>query len=249
MPVLSPAPLTSRIRNMLIRRLVATAVLCVAAAAQSTWIVNSNGGPGVHFPTLPAAVAAAASGDTIIVQNDPFNFGGAPFTTNKGLTIVGEGGGARIVTGPQTPIEVIGLPANETFRMVGFSRPIDGAMHVRLDGCAGRVHLENLVASEPDIIQLPGPSILIHQCADVTLRGIVGFGSPAVQIDASRVVLVSCQLGLTLIGLGGGQGVRANYSTIDIVEPRFDTGFVTQGGAIELVGCTTRLTGGPAAYV
>src|SRR5262245_55380772 len=58
------------------------------ATAQSTWIVDDTPGPGVNFTSLPAAVNAAASGDTLLVA--PGNY--QPFhAMNKSLTILGSG--------------------------------------------------------------------------------------------------------------------------------------------------------------
>jgi hypothetical protein len=92
------------------------------ATAQSTWIVDDTPGPGVHFTSLPAAVNAAASGDTLLIA--PGNY--QPFhAMNKSLTILGSGSLATIIDGPP----IIGMildyltitapPAGATFRLSG----------------------------------------------------------------------------------------------------------------------------------
>ncbi|HZN41315.1 MAG TPA: hypothetical protein VFD82_21085 [Planctomycetota bacterium] len=92
------------------------------ATAQTTWIVDDNPGPGVHFTSLPAAVAAAASGDTLLIA--PGNY--QPFhAMNKSLTILGSGSLTTIIDGPP----IIGMildyltitapPAGATFRLSG----------------------------------------------------------------------------------------------------------------------------------
>jgi len=227
----------------------ATLLLLASTLAQSTWVVDAGGGAGVHFADLPTAVAAAASGDTILVRTGPFGEGAAPFVTDKGLTIVGEGGHVPIHSTVGNPFVVSGLPAGSSFRMVGFAWGLGtGELNFTISNCAGKVHLERLSAREPGPFAPVWPAFQIHASVDVTLREIVNFGAPAVQIDGSRVLMVGCQLGRTAIGVGGGQAVRANYSTVDIVEPRFDT-VTTQPAAIELFQCTTRLTGSAASYV
>jgi hypothetical protein len=76
---------------MLMRLLLLLVTLSPFEIAKSTHVVNAGGGPGVNFTTLPAAVTAAVAEDTILVQTVPSGEGATPFTTNKGLTIVGAG--------------------------------------------------------------------------------------------------------------------------------------------------------------
>jgi pectin methylesterase-like acyl-CoA thioesterase len=65
-------------------------------SAQQTFLVNAGGGPGVNFTSLPPAIAAAADGDTIVVQAGPFGEGAVGFTTSKGITILGQGGAVPV---------------------------------------------------------------------------------------------------------------------------------------------------------
>ena len=73
---------------------VVVALLCVVAqiAAQQTWRVHPNGGSGIHFTDLPAAVAAASAGDTIMLIGDnqwPIGFRyTCDVTIDKPLTIM-----------------------------------------------------------------------------------------------------------------------------------------------------------------
>lgn len=192
--------------------------------AQTTWIVNAGGGPGVSFLDLPSAVASPSvlDGDTILVQVGPFGEGATPFVTTKGLTIVGVGGQVPIHTDFVNQIAITSLPATSTFRMAGFTRPTDGELNFYMQSCAGTVHLENLHARSPGALFPPWPSIVIDQCASVTMRDVENFGTPAVQVNVSRVSLVSCRLGLTSIGTGGGTGLTAWSSTVDVVQPWFE---------------------------
>ncbi len=190
--------------------------------AQSTWVVNAGGGPGVHFTTLPAAVSAAAPGDTILVQAGPFGEGAVGFSTNKGLTIVGVGGAVPIWTAFSQPVVVNGLPAGQSFRMSGFVRPTNGEINLQAINCVGDVHFANMVADEPDSFFPVWPAIEITNSASVMLRGIETFGWPAVQINASHVTLLACRLGITSLGLGGGPCVHATNSTLHIVQPTFN---------------------------
>lgn len=228
-------------------RLLLAAVGGAALPAQTTWIVNAAGGPGVHFTALAPAVAAAAPGDTILVHAGPFLEGGEPFVTNKGLTIVGVGGQVPIWTTATQPIEVNGLPAGQTFRMAGFHRVSNGEIGVRLTNCVGAVHLENLRAREPDWVFPNTAAVAIDNCASVTMRAVDTFGYPAVQITNSGVVMTSCRLGITHIGLGGGPCLQATNSAVDLVMPRFDAAWHPY--AITATGSQLRIAGTGAALV
>ncbi|HLU39668.1 MAG TPA: hypothetical protein VK081_09795, partial [Planctomycetota bacterium] len=74
------------------------------------------------------------------------------------------------------------------------------------------------------------------------------FGSPAVQVDNSRVLLTRCLLGVTSLGIGGGQCIGGQNATIDVVEPRFDAAYAGIP-AIALNQCTLRLAGSSNSYV
>ncbi|MCU0866051.1 MAG: hypothetical protein MUC36_19890 [Planctomycetes bacterium] len=232
--------------------LVSLSMLASAAvlAAQQTFVVNAGGGPGVNFTSLPPAIAAAADGDTIVVQTGPFGEGALPFTTNKGLTIVGQGGAVPIGTSPTQKIQIVGLPAGRSFRMVGFERGLsDGPIDIEVSNCAGAVHLETIVARENSFFPVTIPSITITNCASVTLREIVNFGSPAVRIDNSRVVLSRCELGRTRIGLGGGPCLVADSAQVDIVQPLFRTNGITSQPCVTATNSELRIVGDSAAVV
>lgn len=66
------------------------------------WIVDAANGPGTHFLDLPAAVAAAASGDTILVRAGSYS---NLYTNGKQLTVRGAGSattflGTTYIDGP-----------------------------------------------------------------------------------------------------------------------------------------------------
>lgn len=203
-------------------------MLGVALPAQATWTVNASPGSGAQFQSLAAAVAAAADGDVIVCQQPMFGESLGGFTTNKGLTIVGDAFGVPLTT-LGAPIQVVGLPAGSTFRMAGFQSVQDGELRIVLQNCAGRIELDNLQARSPDFFFPAGPAIDIAQCASVVLREVVDFGTPAVRVDSSRVVLSSCWLGITRIGVGGGPCLSASNAEVDVVQPVFRTGGLSAG--------------------
>lgn len=219
--------------------------LCAPAAAQRTWIVDIDGRPGTDFTELSAAVAAAAPGDTVAVRPSAMGGGYSGFTTNKGLNIVSN---QALLSTSSDPVVVTGLPAGQVFRMAGFLEPRNQSLVARFTGCQGVVQLEDMHALEYGFMFPNGPSISITNCALVTMVDVENFGTPAVQADSSRVMLTRCRLGVTSINIGGGPAVRGTQSTIDIVEPAFDAGPITQP-SIDLTDCTLRLAGTATSYV
>ena len=74
--------------------------LVLVACLPTIWIVDSANGPGSSFTDLPAAVVAAASGDTLVVRAGAYT----PFVVSgKALTILGAGASVTQVSNP-TPI-------------------------------------------------------------------------------------------------------------------------------------------------
>ena len=89
------------------RPLRAAAIACAAltvacrAPAQQTWVVDAQGGPGVHFTDLPAAVAAANRGDVVIVRAyAPTTHVYQGASISAGITVVGQ---ATAPGGPAQP--------------------------------------------------------------------------------------------------------------------------------------------------
>jgi len=62
----------------------------------TTWIVDAQMGQGAHFADLPAAIAAAANGDTIVLRAGTYT---GAFLSNKELTLRGDGADVTHVVG------------------------------------------------------------------------------------------------------------------------------------------------------
>ena len=96
--------------------------LVLVACLPTIWIVDSANGPGASFTDLPAAVAAAASGDTLVVRAGAYT----PFiVSGKALTILGAGAPVTHVWNP-TPIgatyaetRIDGVPVGAVFYISG----------------------------------------------------------------------------------------------------------------------------------
>jgi len=201
------------------------AATAAALGAQTTWVVDLANGAGSHFRDLPAAVAAASAGDTILVRAaDPLFWGRyAPFSTNKGLTIVGERTPSppTIATGA-TSVRVDRLPANQSFCMVGFDVYRGDEFSVEVTDCQGPVHLEALRMFEPGLFAPRAPAVTATRTALLTLHGVELFGTPAAVVATnSHVVLSDATLGITSLGLGSGACVQATDSVVEVAWPRF----------------------------
>ena len=104
-----------------VRTVLGSCLVTTVAVAQTTWIVDDTPGPGVSFTSLPAAVAAAASGDTLLVapgSYEPFQVAG------KSLAIFGAGNGATIIDMAPTAsgadyVAIASPPPGTTFRLAG----------------------------------------------------------------------------------------------------------------------------------
>jgi hypothetical protein len=177
------------------RHLFAATFLVQLAVAQ-TFVVDAANGPGAHFTSLPAAVAAVPDGSVLLVR--PGSYSG--FTlVGKGLTILADPGVA-IVDG----IVVSGLQVHQPLTLRGLQWPVAftsaGFDLLLLDQCAGPVLLEDLV--QPAAFQcLPGSwpglcfrAVGVHasNCAQVVLRDCTiactaGFSSSNVVLEATTV--------------------------------------------------------------
>lgn len=83
--------------------------LALVALLPTIWIVDANNGPGTNFTDLPAAVAAAQNGDTLLVRAGVYT---AFVVSGKALTIRGEGTAATVVQHP--------VPLPSDYRMTTF---------------------------------------------------------------------------------------------------------------------------------
>lgn len=197
--------------------LLATAVLPLATlVSQSVLTV----GPTGQYADLPAAVAAAQPGDTVrCIQWPPFQQFTAP-VVNKALTI--DGSGAHMLVG-QTLITNIAAGDLVIFR--GFVNPT--SHDIRVVDCAGRVHLDSVFTSTSAPGVWPATSIEVVRCDAVTLHRVITHGSPAVSATDSVVAIEHCKFGRRAGGnLAGGRSLEALRSTVTIVQPEGDVGYL-----------------------
>lgn len=181
-------------------------------AQGATWIVDQNNGAGTHFTDIPAAVAAVADGDTLLIRAGSYS----PFETNKALTLLGQG--TVVVADPLFPrppqlVRVHSLPRGRTFTMKNVrieARLTQFALSLASN--VGRVHLEDVVvatASSPPSNMI---GCIVVACTAVTFVNGSLFGYPALSASQSTLALAGtmvsggshCGSSRCLAGIGDG---------------------------------------------
>lgn len=201
-----------------IRLLVVSLVWTCSAAAADLWVVDSDG--GADFPNVDLAVAAASSGDVILVRpGAAFAYFVTPLPADKSLTLVAD-------TDESTPVRLTeltidGLLEDLTLVVRGFSigftpggAPISGSAPVCVQDAQGNVFIEDCALDGldgSDLCDDATPGVVLSQSASVTLTrctitggdGIDGLtalfcggspGEPAAVVSGTSVAFYDCSL-------------------------------------------------------
>lgn len=177
------------------------------------WIVDAQMGPGAHFANLPAAVAAAANGDTILVRAGDY----APFSIQgKFVTIRGEGSATTRILGlPTGPAVRVDLPGGTTV--------LSG---LRLEGGVPSLQLQNAAVELLD--------------CEVTGHSGVGLVGAAVGLLNTHCIACRCtfQGGVALGSAVSGMGVFSQGDSTLLADHCFLRGgdVVGPGSPIQLPG-------------
>lgn len=257
---------------MLVSKLVASsrswlfAASLAGSAHAHVYLVDDTAAPGVQFPSIVDAVAAAQPGDVVLVRAGNY----LSFQVTEGITIFGIDAGVLVWGG----FTVHDVPADERFRAIGIvtTTLMGSAPHVEVSNCAGAVILDRIANSGTTRIS-NSADVRVRECQ---LRGrpgqIDGIGSGASGCDVldSRVEIVDSLLvggaglgppmsvslggggaGLALVGssevhvarstLTGGSG--GSSASVETGGPGGDALFA--GGTSE-VRCRVLVTGTPA---
>jgi hypothetical protein len=177
------------------------------------WVVDAQMGPGAHFANLPAAIAAAANGDTILVRAGDY----APFSIQgKFVTIRGEG---------STKTRILGLPSGPAARV-----DLPGGMTVisglRIEGGIPSLQLQNAAV----------------ELLDCEVAGHSGFGEvgAAVVLLNTHCIASRCtfQGGAALGSAVSASGVTGQVNSTFLADQCFMRGgdVVGPGSPIQLAG-------------
>lgn len=145
-------------------------------AAAGTWIVDDDGGPGVDFTDIAAAIAASAPGDVLLVLPGVYS----SFLLDKPLTVLASSG--ALVAGGLGQPAVQGLPAGTTTAISGLTFDLGKSLHVQ--DCLGTVVLDQLTFNDS--------GIGVSNSTDTRLRAsTLGLG---LALGSSRVEVSACTI-------------------------------------------------------
>jgi hypothetical protein len=121
----------------------AAALLCALApsAFANTYVVDDDGGPGVDFTNIPAAIAAASPGDVLLVRPGTYS----SFTLTKGLSILGESG---VSVGRFT---VDGLPRGQV-AVIARCDVLPSIFRTYIGSCVGTVIVQNVTGGSYSVV-------------------------------------------------------------------------------------------------
>ncbi|QDU83408.1 hypothetical protein Pla163_05070 [Planctomycetes bacterium Pla163] len=209
--------LTTVLTSAVAVHLCGTAVAAPSAMVDSNvLVVDDDGGVGVNFLDLPAAVAAATDGETLLVKPGTYS---AFVLFDKGIDIVADtSGGTGTVTCNGGP-SIRQLSAGKRATLRGLKIVNANEAGLQIKSCAGDVWIEDCkmtgaqgdgTFTDPD----PHPNgyagaeiatsarVVFNRCtitgglgADyLPLVGIHGNGGPGVYVRASSVALYQCAI-------------------------------------------------------
>jgi len=197
-------------------------LLAPPVLAQNVLVVDDDGGPGVDHTTLTAALAAAVSGDVLVVRDGAYALASNPPTlvTGKALTIAAQGS-----VDVEGSLEARLVPAGGTFTVRGLRSAAD-ALSFRGFDSPGRFWLEacDLGTAVPGPFQPTAPC-RFASCASLLLERSHGFGA-GLQLDSTpfhafRSSLTAEDFGEAGVALIDSVGFAAR-STFLGAHPAFD---------------------------
>lgn len=165
------------------RRLLVCALAAPVAAA-STYVVDDDGGPGVDFNSIGAAVAAAVPGDVVLVRPGWY----APFTVTIGISVRADGSPVTL-GGPGPGAQIAGVPAGQRVVLSGFT-VYDSIVATN---CSGRVLIEHVRG----VGAVTTARVLVDHCVDARI---------AASQDV-HVVAIASRVEITNSTLRGRRGV------------------------------------------
>ena len=246
------------------------ASLSLSASAQfQGWIVDDDGGVGVHSTTIQGAIDAASEGDLILVRDGTY---GAFVIDGKSLTVLSDighfvvlsAGNSRIANlGPQQHVQLRGL--NVVVPRTEFSK-VDA---LRIESCQGTIWIEECLIEGgvcfPFFCSSGAAALRVTDCAGVlvqrstlrggeTLDGGLSAGD-AVELVRSSISFHECIVGggqglaqfpspTPIVGADGGTAVRMEDSFFYAATSTFEAGKGADGASGDTSPCSDGGDGG-----
>lgn len=235
-----------------LRALFVLAPLAAAPSAQ-VFVVDDDGGPGVDFPSITAAIQRVPDGSTILVREGTYS----AFDLSRPMVVAAASGADVEVLGQ---VRVRAIPAGGQAVLSGLaigSQLIGGGLTI--EDCEGTVFVEDCSARTISAAALlPYYAAHVSSSRDVvmtrtTLLGTAGglnqfIGGEALRVTTSNVHLFECDLegGVGAFnGYAGGAGLVVRSAFVSSADSRIQGG---EGGIPGTVfGCfgATGGSGGP----
>jgi len=245
---------------------IVTLALPCATVRADVIVVDDDGGPGVDHTSFSDALAAAQSGDTLLMKDGVYGGGFALFAVSAmSLEIVADAGADVRLRAPlrvqdlepQHVVRIRGLTVEQVGFIVEFGPPLN------VQNCAGSVWVEDSTIIGPlNPLKSDGTPVSVFNSAAVTFSrcqilagNTSGSGAPApkgLQTASSNVYVFesTIQGGAGLDGATtgvfateGGDGVRVSGGLFYAQRSSF-TGGPGGDGADGLFGCTDGEAGG-----
>jgi hypothetical protein len=203
-----------------------------------TYVVDAQNGPGAHYTSLPAAIAAVPDGAVLLVRPGGYQ----PATVDaKGLSILATAPGVVLGVSPfpiQSVLTVRNLAAHQSVIVRGVSLS-DFGMPVRtsFQNCRGPILVDRLTyLSNPTERTVLFPiAVDLDACASVTIRDSRIRAFTCVQSRNSTVAIEGCDLdGNAAFSISHASSIAGSGVTIE-------------GGSVTTSRC--RVTGGNGLFV
>lgn len=167
---------------------VSMGLVSLSLAAQTTWVVDAAGAPGSQFTGLPAAFAAVADGDTVIVRAGTY----APGTLSNAIRLIGEPGASveSPFGGPSLVVNSIAAGQRCTVRGLRVAPYpfLSTVPAVHVLNCAGTVVLHDLNVESHSST----PGLRVQNCSAVLLSG--SLIRPSLAVEDSTLSAQNCSI-------------------------------------------------------
>ncbi len=223
------------------RALAAILAFVAPLTAQQTWIVDRAAGPDHDFTSLTAAIAAASSGDTIVMRSGSYVEG--VIDVAIGVSIIGTGQVTLELNGGLAPtpgILVHDLGPQESFTI----RNVDlGGLfaipELRADRCDGTVAVHNASGLLGQLGVPEAMSLQFEDCAQVHVQGVFIRDNGVLSFNNSRGTVSSSVLEGDL---GSAFALNDSDVTIDSCTITSGFGLFTLSAPLLVNGGTARIS-------
>ena len=222
---------------------------CAAPAyAQTTWILDRAAGPGHDFTTFQAALAAATTGDTILVRAGAYTE--TTVSTDQGISIVGLGGVSLSFNNfGAGGLTVHDLPEDAAFALRGMRLHHLFGPTIRTVDCQGLVLFDDLEGTLSGLGIPVGLGFSIENCQQAHLHGVFVRGGSQVKFtDSSGVLTYSALEGQITASLAiNNSEVLVDHCTIstESYPLQFAGPVMTDGGRLTVTRSSIQSIMGP----